>query len=410
MSDSKITIVGAGPAGLTAAIFLGKHGYPVTVVEKDHFPRDKICGDCLGGYALSVMSQISDRFFNEFVNCDKKIVCTGVHFFGPQHQKISVPAVTLVKNRIHEVALSKRKDFDALLWQEARQYPSVHFINGIRISKIHRESSRLTLTGDEPGFEHRTDLLILASGSIRNLSRQLTGEKFNKKHYATGIRTYFENVAGWNEDAYIELHFLKDLAPGYLWIFPLPGNITNVGLGLRTDVLSRKGLDLKKTFQEILYEDEYFKNRFKNARQLEVVKGFPLALGGITRSLSGNNYLLAGDAGHLIEPLFGEGIGHAMYSGKFAAEHAIECLEKNNFSASFNKTYDHCVYQKLGTTIKFSKWMNKVAQYPALMKLLFNKVNRNKELKHHLFRIINGKTPKTRFKGIELIGRLIVGI
>jgi geranylgeranyl reductase family protein len=409
MSNRKITIVGAGPAGLTAAIFLGKYGYPVTVIEKDHFPRDKICGDCLGGYALSVISQISDRFFDEFVGFERKIVGKGVHFFGPEHQKISVPATNLVKNRIREVALSKRKDFDNFLLQEANRYPSVNLLNGIRINKIRRESSGLTLIGDIPDFTYKTDLLILASGSIRNLCRQLTGEKYEPKHYATGIRAYFENVSGWDEDAFIELHFLKDLAPGYLWIFPLPGEVVNVGLGLRSDILSRKKLDLKETLQEILYGDEYFRSRFMNARQLDEVKGFPLALGGTKRPLSGNNFLLAGDAAHLIEPLFGEGIGHAMYSGKFAAEHAIECLAGDDFSAFFNKNYDQKVYAKLGPTLNFSKWMNKVAQYPVLMQFLFNRVNRNDLLKHQLFRIINGQIPKNRMKGLELIGRFILG-
>jgi geranylgeranyl reductase family protein len=410
MGNRKITIVGAGPAGLTAAIFLGKLGYPVTVIEKDIFPRDKICGDCLGGFAISIISQISDRFFEDFIKYDKKITGKGVHFFGPQHQKISVPAVTLIKNRIHEVALSKRMDFDAFLFEETRRYGSIQFKNDIKIGQIIRNASHLTLVDDQQKFSHETDLLILASGSIRTLSRQLTGEKMDKHQYATGIRAYFENVATDGDEDYIELHFLKDLAPGYLWIFPLPGNIFNVGLGLRTDSISKRGLDLKKTFHNILHEDAYFKKRFINARQVDEVKGFPLALGGKKRHLSGDRFLLAGDAGHLIEPLFGEGIGHAMYSGKFAAEHAIECLKKDDFSAAFNRAYDKMVYDKIGITLKFSKWMNQVAQHPALMQFLFNRVNRNESLKHHLFRIINGQMPKTGMKGLELIGRLITGI
>ena len=410
MGDRKITIIGAGPAGLTAGIFLGREGYPVTIIEKDLFPKDKICGDCLGGYTISVISQIGDRFFNDFVGYTKKIEGRGVHFFGPQHQKISVPSVNLVKNKLSELVLSKRIDFDAFLFEEAKRYQSIEFIHGIEIEKILRNESNLTLSGHPHQFRFDTDLLILASGSIRTLCRQLTREKMDKRQYATGIRAYFENVALDGEEGYIELHFLKDLAPGYLWIFPLPGGVFNVGLGLRTDTVSRRGLELKKTFHQILQNDNYFKKRFKGARQLEEVKGFPLALGGQNRSLSGDRYLLAGDSGHLIEPLFGEGIGHAMYSGKFAAEHTIECLKRDDFSADFNKAYDKQVYDKLGATLNFSKWMNGVAQHPALMRFLFNRVDRNESLKRHLFRMINGEIPKTSIKGLELIFRLISGI
>jgi flavin-dependent dehydrogenase len=409
MGDRKITIVGAGPAGLTAGIFFGKQGYPVTIIEKDLFPKDKICGDCLGGFTISVISQINDRFFNDFVGYTKKMEGRGVHFFGPQHQKISVPSVNLVKNKLSELVLSKRIDFDAFLFEEAKRYQSIEFIHGIEIDKIFRNESNLTLLSHPGQFRFDTDLLILASGSIRTLCRQLTGEKMDKRQYATGIRAYFENVALDGEEGYIELHFLKDLAPGYLWIFPLPGNIFNVGLGLRTDTLSRRGLELKKTFHQILQNDDYFKKRFKGAKQLEEVKGFPLALGGHNRSLSGDRYLLAGDAGHLIEPLFGEGIGHAMYSGKFAAEHAIDCLIKDDFSADFNKTYDKRVYDKLGTTLNFSKWMNRVARHPALMQFLFNRVEGNDLLRNHLFAIINGQIPKTPFHGVRLISQLVFG-
>ncbi|MBR9997654.1 MAG: hypothetical protein KFF73_01725, partial [Cyclobacteriaceae bacterium] len=274
-------------------------------------------------------------------------------------------------------------------------------------TRIDHDPSGLILT-DDKNFRHQTDFLILATGSIRTLCRQLTGGKINKRQYATGIRAYFENVEGWNEHAYIELHFLKDLAPGYLWIFPLPGNVANVGLGLRTDTLSRRGIDLKETFYNLLHQHAYFKNRFREARQLGDVKGFPLALGGDFKSLSGDRFLLAGDSGHLIEPLFGEGIGHAMYSGKFAAEHAMEALAKDDFTAVFNKSYDRKVYAKLGTTLRFSKWMNKVAQYPGLMQFLFNRVSRSETLKGHLFEIINGRIPKTPLHGLRLMSRFLL--
>jgi len=210
MGERKITIVGGGPAGLTAGIFLGKEGYSVTIIEKDLFPRDKICGDCLGGYTISVISQISDRFFDDFIKYEKKIEGRGVHFFGPQHQKISVPSVNLVKSRLSELVLSKRMDFDAFLFEEARRYPSIRFLNGIRIESITRNEASLTLLGNQQKFRMDTDLLILASGSIRNLCRELTGEKMNKRQYATGIRAYFENVAADGEENYIELHFLKE--------------------------------------------------------------------------------------------------------------------------------------------------------------------------------------------------------
>jgi flavin-dependent dehydrogenase len=96
-----------------------------------------------------------------------------------------------------------------------------------------------------------------------------------------------------------------------------------------------------------------------------------------------------------------------MYSGKFAAEHALRCLENDNFSAKFNTRYDRMVYDKLGTTLRFSAMMQNIARYPSLMSFLFNRVTNNPDLQELLFNIINGHIPKKRWSGLELITKMI---
>ena len=70
--------------------------------------------------------------------------------------------------------------------------------------------------------------------------------------------------------------------------------------------------------------------------------------------LSGDHYMLVGDAAHLIDPLTGEGIGNAFYSGFIAAEQAIECLKANNFSTTFLTAYDKRIRRVLGSEMKLS--------------------------------------------------------
>ncbi len=409
MLKERITIVGAGPAGVTAAIFLGKSGIPVTLIDKEHFPRDKVCGDCLGFYALSVMHRISMPFFYKFAASRKKLSGNGVRFFGPEQQQIIIEATNLIKGRIREVALCKREEFDDMLLGEALATGKVNFIPGIEISHIVKEQNSIRLYYKNGSAFIETEMLILASGAQTRLIRSLTGETFRSKEQAAGIRAYFSNVSDMNPEGYIELHFLKELAPGYLWIFPLPDNLANVGLGLRTDVIKKKKTDIKRAFHSILQEDPYFKARFKNAVQVDEIAGFPLALSMKNRKISGDRYLLAGDTAHLIEPLFGEGIGHAMYSGKFAAEHMARCLKAKDFSAVFNKKYDREVYRKLGSTLKFSRLMHRMACYPSIMNMIFNRVQNSRELQELLLGVINGKTEKKPWNGIKLFGRLLTG-
>jgi len=407
MKEADVTIIGAGPAGMTAALFLAKNNIPVTLIEKKTFPRDKICGDCLGGYALSVLKQIDEGLLDRFIEFDKKLVGSGVHFFGPDQQKVSIEAVNMVDKKMREVALCKRNDFDNFLMDEVKKQQQIEILQNVNITNLSYHINGVRLQSDN-NFLLNTKLAIIAIGSQQTLVYKLNKKRPSKKHIAAGIRTYFEDVAGLNDTGYIEIHFLKELAPGYLWIFPLPGNLANVGLGLRSDVVTKRNLNLKALLQDYIHNNKYFKDRFKNARRVDSIHGFPLALWGGKRNISGDHYLLAGDAGNLIEPLFGEGIGHAMYSGKFAAEHAIQCLKNNDYSAKFNLQYDHCVYNKLGRTLRFSSMMQKIACYPKLMSYLFNRVTKNSDLKDLLFSIINGRTPKTRWSGLELIARMVI--
>ena len=406
MKESSVTIIGAGPAGMTAAFFLAKNKIPVTLIEKRSFPRDKICGDCIGGFGLSVLKQMDADLFERFANSKKKLIGSGVHFFGPDHQKVTIKAVNKIGNKMTEVALCRRTDFDNFLYEEIKNHKCIEIIQNKNVTDLHKDEGGVNIISSDEIFL-KAKLVILATGSQHTLVHKLNGKRLPRKHMAAGLRVYFENIEGLNPEGYIELHFLKELAPGYLWIFPLTENQANVGLGLRSDILSKRKIDLRQMLKNYIDDNPYFRERFKNARQVSDISGFPLSLGGKNRIISGDHYLLAGDSANLIEPLFGEGIGHAMYSGKFAAEHALRCLENDNFSAKFNTRYDRMVYDKLGTTLRFSAMMQNIARYPSLMSFLFNRVTNNPDLQELLFNIINGHIPKKRWSGLELITKMI---
>jgi len=408
MRESDVTIIGAGPAGMTAAFFLAKNKIPVTLLEKRSFPRNKICGDCIGGFGLSVLKQMDAGLFDRFVSSEKKLIGSGVHFFGPEHQKVSIKAVNKIGDKMTEVALCRRLDFDNFLYEEIKKHKYIEIIQNKNVTDLHKDSGGINIICSDETFS-KAKLVILATGSQHALVHKLNGIRKSKKQMAAGIRTYFENINGLNPEGYIELHFLKELAPGYLWIFPLPGNQANVGIGLRSDIIAKKRIHLEKLFHQCLQNNRYLKERLISANQLTECQGFPLALGGSTQDLSGDNYLLTGDAANLIEPLFGEGIGHAMYSGKFAAEQAIECINSNNFSAMFIKKYDHSIYQKLGSTLRFSKMMHQIAFYPKMMNFIFNRVSKDEHLRLMLSQLINGNMPKSPKNGIKFLGKLLLG-
>jgi flavin-dependent dehydrogenase len=180
-----------------------------------------------------------------------------------------------------------------------------------------------------------------------------------------------------HQHQFIELHFCQEILPGYLWLFPLPDGKANVGLGMLSQEISRKRINLRETLNHLITHHDHFRERFKNARPLETVKGFGLPLGSRKRKISGERYLLAGDAASLIDPFTGEGIGNALRSGRVAAHHVQKCFASGDFSAAFNKRYDSEIYHRMWGEFRISRGLQRLSHYPWLFNLVVSKANQN---------------------------------
>lgn len=201
------------------------------------------------------------------------------------------------------------------------------------------------------------------------------------KHYVAGLRAYYKNVTGTNADNFIELHFLKGLLPGYFWIFPLPDGGANVGVGMLSDAIRRKKVNLKKELLKIVNEDPVIKERFKNAELVGTIDGYGLPLGSKKRKISGERYMLIGDAGYLIDPFTGEGIGNAFYSGRLAAQQAALCIQNNDYSAAALQRYDSEIERVMGAELRLSNKLQKFIKYPILFDTFLKITANNKKLK-----------------------------
>ncbi len=224
-------------------------------------------------------------------------------------------------------------------------------------------------------------LVIAADGAHSQFAKKIGGIIKEDNHYCAGIRAYYKNVSGIAEGNYIELHFLKDFLPGYFWIFPLPDGWCNVGIGMRSDYVSKKKINLKNELSTIIKNYQSLKVRFKNAELVDEVRGYGLPLGSKKRRLSGNNYMLVGDAASLIDPFTGEGIGNAVISGMCAANQAKSCIMNKNYSEQFLTNYDNAVYRRLWNELKLSHRLQRLVNYPWLFNFIVKKANHNKALR-----------------------------
>jgi geranylgeranyl reductase family protein len=382
LSEKKfdVLIAGAGPAGTSAAISLEKSGLSVGLFDKGKFPRDKICGDALSVDVVNQLKILSPELSVSFDQLSSKIPSYGVQIFSPDGNHIDIPFVHNQEKRSGYVC--PRLDFDNLLMQHARNLSNVSIFEEHNINAVESRKDQIRLETNHGSFS--APLIVGADGAHSVVSKNLVGEKPDKDHYSAGLRVYYEGVSGFHSENFIELHFFRDILPGYLWIFPLPENKANVGIGMLSSVVSKKKVNLKETLHKLLCTDTRFKERFKNAQPMEAVKGFGLPLGSKKRRLSGERFLLTGDAASLIDPFTGEGVANAIRSGRVAAGHILKCFEKNDFSKSFNLRYDEEIYRRMWKELRLSRALQQLCKYPWLFNFVVRKANES----HYVHQIL----------------------
>ena len=385
MNSTDIVIIGAGPAGCSTSLFLSKSGIPHTILEKQTFPRDKVCGDALSGKSVYVLNQLDSSIIPEMTaKTDDFIDSWGVKFVAPNGKSIDIPFKSdMSKETLPPGFISKRLNFDNYLFSKLdRNFAHVH--EGTEVTNVtHHNGGVEIVYTDSLGNEKRihSKLVIGAEGDRSIVAKKLAGIKKENDHYCAGIRAYYDGVEGMHPQNFIELHFLEELLPGYFWIFPLPNGQANVGAGMLSSMVSKNKVNLKADMLDAIANNPTINQRFKNAKLIGKVEGWGLPLGSKKRPLSGNNFLLTGDAGSLIDPFTGEGIGNALYSGMMAANYIEQAIKSSRFDAAFLKQFDEAFYNRQWDELKLSHTMQKLCKYPWLFNFVVNKAHKNKALR-----------------------------
>jgi len=333
-----VIICGAGPAGSTCTLALADSGLRVALLDKATFPRDKVCGDAVASYIPRVLGSIHPKLEAAFGEFEEKYPVDTYRLFAPNGRFVDVTS----KN---EGFISKRLHLDNFLLELAIAQSNVsyfpdHNVTQVTINAAANEAMVITPQGV---FSAR--LVIGCDGANSVMARQLRREQLDPNHHSAAVRAYYSNVRGFSDRTF-ELHFMKGVLPGYFWLFPLKDNLVNVGLGASSAFISRNKINLRDALKKTISETPSISDRFRDAEMVGEIKGFGLPLGSRKVTISGDHFMLCGDAASLIDPLSGEGIGQAIVSGRYAGWHAARCFEANDFSAAFIKGYDQQVYDK----------------------------------------------------------------
>jgi geranylgeranyl reductase family protein len=380
MLTTEICIIGAGPAGVMAALRLGKEGISHVIIDKDSFPREKICGDALSGKVPHIIKRLSPEILERFETQCKPLHSFGIRFVAPGDYTFDVPFIYNYNPDVHPIPgyTVKRDVFDSFMLEEVKNQPKSTLLTECIVSEVKRNENGFLISSSQGEISAR--ILIDASGTSSKFSISYHKPEPQPKKTALAVRTYYTGVIDMHPQNYIELYFLSEVLPGYLWVFPLPDGMVNVGIGIRKDVVLKKRINLSVVMDKMLSEHPILAPRFKNAVKQSKPAAYRLPLGNPRFRISGDHYMLAGDAAHLIDPLTGEGVGNALYSGYIAAEQAISCLAENRYDEAFMKAYDKRIKRVLGTEMTISGNIQKMLKYPGIVRRMAKKADNNKHI------------------------------
>lgn len=367
-----VIIIGAGPAGSACAMALRNTGLRVAIIDKHTFPRDKVCGDAIPGRAIKFLREIDPQFEAELSSFTEKLPTKRtICYYNNKEIDFSWSL---------EAYTATRMSFDNLLFAQVKKQSSIDVLEGIEINNITRTEKGYSITARNSDRSFHATMLIGTDGTNGLTAKKLAGFQVNRKHHVAGVRAYYTGVTGM-EDTRTEVYFDRKFLPGYFWVFPIKGGLANVGMGILSDDVVRKNINVKKGFYEFIERSEILRGKLRNAQPVGPLQGCGLPLGSRWVTMSGDHFLLAGDAACLIDPVSGDGIGNAVLSGKLAAEQVIRCFAAGNFSAAYVKTYEQQLYKAAGADMRRKTIMLKsLAKMPFLFDTAFS-IGKNRIVK-----------------------------
>lgn len=371
-----LIVAGAGPGGATTAALAAASGLRVLLVDRARFPRDKVCGDAISGKSLDALEKLGvlDRLATS-----SSVGSWGVVFSGPAGADVeipftrrgdAVPGYVCARERFDHLLVERAVELGAELREETS-------VEGLIIEDHGVCGIRMTSGG---GLENvRAPIVVGADGAYSVVARELGMQQLNEYHYYAGVRAYYDGIGNFRGRNYIELHFVDEAIPGYFWIFPMADGRANVGLGTLSARIKKHDLRLKDLLADAIGSDR-FRERFAGARQVGKTVGWGMPLGSAPRPLSGDGWMLVGDAASLIDPFTGEGIGNAMLSGDLAAGWACEALGRGDVSAAALDGYHDAVHTALDPELNLSYTLRRLERWKWLLETVIRKAGRRPEI------------------------------
>ena len=354
-----VAIIGGGPAGSTAATLLSKAGRRVIVLERDKFPRFHI-GESLLPFSMETFTRlgIQEKLRAGFVEkFGGEIAEAGGEKAAKFYFKDGFGSRT---DRSYQVTRSK---FDKMLLDHAAEsgaevreetmVENVDFDQDGATLFLRRDAVLRVLGRAEARPSENIRALYVIDASGRN---SVIGNKFKLKKSYQHLQklSLFAHYEGLEREEGIDgtLTRMVRTLQSWFWIIPLENDRTSIGIVLEAADFKSSGLSAEEFFERAIAEQPLVRNRIGAGRRVSQVY---TAADFSYRSerLTGDRWLLAGDAAGFIDPVFSSGVFLAVLAGEQAADVLHEVLDHPKRARRLFRHYERLVNRAMDVYLRF---------------------------------------------------------
>lgn len=388
-SQSKIVIVGAGPAGASLAIRLAKNGFEVVLVEREKFPRQKLCGEFISPECLAHFKSLG--VLDEMIAVGGDWISETI-FYSPDGRSASVPSIWFDADLQGALSIS-RAEMDFCLIEKARN-AGVEVLEETAAIGLLFEGDKVcgvkarTKSGDVK--EISADLAIDATGRARVLDKLAEKEISRKdakaqrpktkdqKPKLVGFKTHLENVN--LKKGRCEIYSFRG---GYGGLSFVEKNLANHCFLIKAKTVKEFSGDADKILKNVIFQNRRARETMKNATPVYdwlavSVDGF-----GAKNLNPAANLFSVGDASAFIDPFTGSGILMALESAEILAD----VISENSFDyEKIAQCYKSLHRKKFQKRLLICSLVRKAAFVPRLAKSLISVLNLSRTARQILTR------------------------
>ncbi|WP_366184281.1 NAD(P)/FAD-dependent oxidoreductase [Flavobacterium ovatum] len=351
-NQTEIGIIGAGLAGMTAAIHLLKQGFSVTLFEKNSFPKHKVCGEF-----------ISNEIWDYLQTLDLDINSL-------QPTKIDTTLLSTLDGKTIESKLPlggfgvSRYTLDYYLYQKAQELGGT--IIQANVIDVVFSNDQFTISTDD-NKQFKSKVVLGSFGKRSNMDLQLKRKFFQEKSPWLAVKAHYDFPF---PDNVVALH---NFDGGYCGVSKVENNAINVCYLVRYNSF-KKHKDISEFQQKVMSKNPYLDIVFKEGKMLFEK---PITISQISfedKPKIENHMIMIGDAAGMIHPLCGNGMAMAIHGAKIAAELVSEYLENNITRNQLEHKYETQWNGAFKKRVQFGKILSKILLNTTLSKIVMKSV------------------------------------